>query len=62
MLFRSQEIGKDVSQTLETNGWYMSIEDPGSVVRGQRGTPNCYFYYMDGGSIQKIVMPATCIQ
>lgn len=57
-----QEIGKDVSQTLETNGWYMSIEDPGSVVRGQRGTPNCYFYYMDGGSIQKIVMPATCIQ
>ena len=57
-----QEIGKDVSTTLQTSGWYMSIEDPGSVVRGQRGTPNCYFYYMDGGSIQKIVMPSTCVQ
>lgn len=57
-----QEVGKDISQTLETTGWYMQISDPGAVVRGQRGTPDCYFYYMDGGSIQKIVMPATCIQ
>lgn len=57
-----QEVGKDISQTLETVGWYMQITDPGATVRGQRETPNCLFYYMDGGSIQKIVMPATCIQ
>lgn len=57
-----QEVGKDISQTLETAGWYMQISDPGSIVRGQRGTPDCYFYYMDGGSIQRIVMPATCVQ
>ena len=56
------EIGQDVSQTLENVGWYMQVTDPGAVVRGQRGTPNCAFYYMDGGSIQKIVMSSTAIQ
>lgn len=57
-----QEIGKDVSQTLESAGWYMQVADPGAVIRGQRQSPNCAFYYMDGGSIQKIVMSATAIQ
>lgn len=56
------EIGEDVSQTLESIGWYMQVKDPGSVVRAARGTPDCKFYYMDGGSIQKIVLPATAIQ
>lgn len=58
----TREIGKDVSQTLENEGWFMLIEDPGSVVRGQRGTPDCKFYYTDGGSIQRITMSATAIQ
>lgn len=56
------EIGQDVSKTIETQGWYMQVKDPGATVRGQRGTPDCRFYYTDGGSIQKIVMPATVIQ
>lgn len=56
------EIGLDVSRTLETQGWYMQVKDPGATVRGQRKSPECKFYYMDGGSIQQIVMPATAIQ
>lgn len=56
------EIGQDVSKSLESLGWYMQIKDPGSVVRAARGTPDCRFYYMDGGSIQKIVLPSTAIQ
>ena len=56
------EIGLDVSQTLETQGWYMQVKDPGATVRGQRQSPECKFYYMDGGSLQQIVMPATAIQ
>ena len=56
------EIGQDVSQTLETQGWYMQVKDPGATVRGQRQSPECKFYYMDGGSVQQIVMPATAIQ
>lgn len=56
------EVGRDISNTLETQGWYMLVQDPGSTVRAARGTPDCKFYYMDGGSIQRIVMPATAIQ
>lgn len=56
------EIGKDVTKTIEALGWYMEVSDPGSVVRGARGTPDCKFYYTDGGSIQRIIMPSTAIQ
>ena len=56
------EVGVDVSKTIQALGWYMHIKDPGAVVRGSRGTPDCKFYYTDGGSIHKIVMPATAIQ
>lgn len=56
------EIGKDVSKTIESQGWYMLVQDPGATVRAQRGTPDCKFYYTDGGSIQKIVLPSTAIQ
>lgn len=56
------EIGSDVSRTIETQGWYMQVKDPGATVRGQRGTPDCRFYYTDGGSIHQIIMPSTLIQ
>lgn len=56
------EIGRDVSKTIEALGWYMHIKDPGATARAARGTPDCKFYYADGGSIHKIVMPATAIQ
>ena len=56
------EIGTDVSKTIETQGWYMQVKDPGATVRGQRGTPDCRFYYTDGGSIHQIIMPSTLIQ
>lgn len=57
-----QEVGQDVSKTLFSEGWYMQVLDPGATVRAARGTPDCKFYYMDGGSIQRIVLPSTAIQ
>lgn len=57
-----QEIGQDVSKTIENEGWYMQVLDPGATVRAARGTPDCKFYYTDGGSIQRIVMSSTAIQ
>lgn len=56
------EIGQDVSKTIESEGWYMQVLDPGAVTRAVRGTPDCKFYYTDGGSIQRIVMTSTAIQ
>ena len=57
-----QEVGQDISKTLQNQGWYMQITDPGSTVRASRGTPDCKFFYVDGGSIQKIVMSSTAVQ
>jgi Protein of unknown function (DUF3383) len=46
--------GVKIDTTLSTVGWYLQILDPGSIVRGQRGSPKCTFWYTDGGSVQKI--------
>lgn len=56
-----QEVGQDVSDTLRSQGWYMQIADPGATARQERETPNCLFYYCDGGSIQRIEMSSTVV-
>lgn len=48
------EAGLDISGALETQGWYLQILDPTTVVRQERGTPVVSFWYMDGGSVQRI--------
>lgn len=55
-------VGTPVDTVLSTRGWYLSVKDPGAVVRGQRGTPNCALYYTDGGSIQALSFTSTLIQ
>jgi hypothetical protein len=46
--------GTKIDGTLSTVGWYLQILDPGSVVRGQGGSPVCTFWYTSGGSIRTI--------
>jgi hypothetical protein len=48
--------GRDVSSTLETQGYYLQVLDPGATVRGQRGTPVINFWYTDGGAVQQITV------
>ena len=55
------EAGLDISGTLETQGWYLQILDPTSQVRAERGTPVVNFWYMDGGSIQRIQGTSTVL-
>lgn len=47
-------IGKDVSNELYNNGYYLQILPATAQTRGKRQSPPINFYYMDGGSIQKI--------
>lgn len=49
-----QEAGLDISGALETQGWYLQILNPTTQVRSERGTPVVSFWYMDGGSVQRI--------
>ena len=47
--------------TVQNTGWYLQILDPGSIVRGGRGSPTINFWYTDGGSIQQITMSSVDI-
>lgn len=46
----------NAASTVQNTGWYLEILDPGSIVRGNRGSPTINFYYADGGSVQQITM------
>lgn len=52
----NQAAGWDVSTTIEQQGYYLQILDPGAQVRGNRGTPVINFWYTDGGAVQKITV------
>jgi Protein of unknown function (DUF3383) len=48
--------GVTIDKTLGTRGWYLQISDPGAVARANRQSPSCTFWYMDGESVQQIVL------
>jgi Protein of unknown function (DUF3383) len=52
----NQQAGLDAASIIQQQGYYLQILDPGSQVRGERGTPVINFWYTDGGSVQKISM------
>jgi hypothetical protein len=43
--------------TVATNGWFMSVEDPSAAVRAGRGTPVIIFVYTSGQSIHRLHIP-----
>lgn len=51
-----REAGLDISGDIETDGWYLQIEDASASVRTNRDTPTISFWYAYGGSVQKISM------
>lgn len=55
------EAGLDISDELQTNGYYLQIIDPSAEVRANRGTPVINLWYTDGGSVQKIRASSTTI-
>ena len=55
------EAGVDIGDVLSTVGYYLQILDPTAEVRAQRGSPVINLWYMDGGSVQKIVATSTTI-
>lgn len=57
----NQAAGLDISSILQTEGYYLQILDPGSIVRQERGSPIVNFWYTDGGSVQQITMSSTDI-
>lgn len=52
----NQAAGRDIAQTIEQQGYYLQVLDPGAQVRGNRGTPVVNFWYTDGSAVQKITV------
>lgn len=54
--------GLAISNVLGTRGWYLQILAATAQVRGARQSPPITLWYMDGGSVQQIVMASIVIQ
>ena len=57
----NSQAGVDISDTLQTRGWYLQIKDATPQVREARGTPPMTFWYLDGGSVQQITLASLAI-
>lgn len=54
--------GQDISDVLFTRGWYLSVLDPGGTTRAARGSPVCTFFFVDGQSVQRIILSSLQVQ
>lgn len=54
--------GVDIAQTLQQRGWYLQILDAAPITRQARQSPPMTLWYLDGGSIQKLVLASIVLQ
>jgi hypothetical protein len=54
--------GLVIDGVLSTRGWYLQIGVATPQVRAARGTPPISFWYMDGGSVQRINVASILVQ
>ncbi|MGO4337868.1 DUF3383 domain-containing protein [Labrys sp. KB_33_2] len=55
-------VGQRVDELLSTQGWYLQVKDAAPQTRQARQTPPCNFFYMDGQSVQAIVLNSVLVQ
>jgi hypothetical protein len=46
--------GANIAGTLQAQGYYFQVLDPGAIIRASRGSPVVTFWYVDGGSVQSL--------
>ena len=54
-------VGKDISSTLYSQGWFLYIPTQSGSARIERDLKGVIFYYVDGQLIQSITMSSTAI-
>ena len=57
-----QDAGRDISEELYSNGYYVQILDATAQIRQERRSPTCGIWYTDAGSVHRISMPVTTVQ
>jgi len=54
--------GLNIADTIQSQGWYLLIQDAPPEVRALRDSPSITFWYTDGGSIQKIDLSSIAVE
>lgn len=54
--------GGNVADTIEQQGWYIKVADPGADVRANRGSPSIVVFWTDGQSVQEINLSSVMVQ
>lgn len=57
----NQQAGLDISSELYSQGYYLQILPATAQVRGNRESPPCKLWYMDGGAIQSISLASIAV-
>lgn len=57
------QAGRNISDVLQTRGWYLLIGDPANVAqaRQQRTSPQASLWYTDGGSVQQLTVQSVAV-
>ena len=56
-----QEAGMDITSYLNTDGYFLQVQDAGASVRASRQSPTISLWYTYGGSVNKINIASTLI-
>lgn len=54
--------GLAIDTALVAKGFYLQVLAATAIVRAARGSPQCTFWYLDGGSVNKINLPSIEVQ
>jgi hypothetical protein len=54
--------GTRIDDVLQLQGWYLQVVDASPIVRQARTSPPINFWYMDGESVQQIVLNSVLVQ
>ena len=57
----NQQAGLDISSELYGQGYYLQILQADAQTRGQRKSPPCKLWYMDGGSVHSISLASIAV-
>jgi hypothetical protein len=55
------QAGANIAPTLQTQGYYFQVIDPGATIRASRGSPIVTFWYVDSGSVQSLTIGSVAV-
>jgi hypothetical protein len=58
----NQEAGKDIADSIYTDGYYAQVADPGAAARAGRLSPEITLWYAYGGAVQRMIINSTLVE